>query len=104
MPSVTFPDTTRKNVISPKCGSTALLKTNSEVGAELSAAISRPSVVLKAGALIGPGATLMMNSISRLAPMSRLPEAQNTGIRSRLASPSFRPERSSSCVSTPLSK
>lgn len=31
------------------------MKTNSEVGAELSAAISRPSVVLKAGALIGPG-------------------------------------------------
>ena len=47
---------------------------------------------------------LMMNSIKRLVPMSRLPLAQKIGITSRLATPSFKPERISSCVRAPFSK
>ena len=47
----------------------------------LSGSISSPSTVRKLGALSGPGATLMINSIRRFAPISRLPEAQKTGKR-----------------------
>lgn len=46
--------------------------------------------------VVGPGATLMMNSIKRFVPMSRLPLAQKIGIISRFATPSFKPERISS--------
>lgn len=56
------------------------------------------------GAFSGPGATLMMNSIRRLVPMSRLALPQNTGMTARRDTPIFRPERMSSCVSVPFSK
>ena len=79
-------------------------KTNATAGAVSSAVISSPSVERKAGAFCGPGATLMMNSIRRLVPMSRLPLVQKMGITSRFERPIFRPERMSSCVSVPLSK
>ena len=77
---------------------------NSAVGASASGCSSSPSVVRNAGAFNGPGATFMMNSIRRLVPMSRLPLVQKIGITSRFDTPSFRPERMSSCVSAPFSK
>ena len=46
----------------------------------------------------------LMNSIRRFVPISFLPLAQNTGIALRFATPIFKPERISSCVSEPFSK
>ena len=86
------------------CCSIWLLKMNATAGAASSARISSPSVERKAGAFSGPGATLMMNSIRRLVPMSRLALPQNTGMTARRDTPIFRPERMSSCVSVPFSK
>ena len=77
---------------------------NAAAGAVSSAAISSPSVERNAGAFSGPGATLMMNSMRRLVPMSYLPLVQNTGITSRFETPIFSPARMSSCVRVPLSK
>lgn len=104
VPSVILPRMTRKYDISPICCSNWLLNTNATAGCVSSAGNSSPSVVRKLGALSGPGATLMMNSIKRLVPMSRLPLQQKMGITSRLATPSFSPARISSCVSVPFSK
>ena len=86
------------------CCSSWLLNTNATAGCVSSAGNSSPSVVRKLGALSGPGATLMMNSMSRLVPMSRLPLVQKMGSTSRFARPIFSPLRMSSCVRVPFSK
>ena len=104
IPSVSVPLITRKKATSPKWGSTAVLKTKIDTGPPASACTSPPPMSRKFGALSGPGATLIINSMSRFTPMSRRPERQKTGTKSRLASPSLIPDRISSCVSVPFSK
>ena len=103
MPSVSLPDMTLKYDTSPRCCSRAFLKMNMAVGPLGSQGTEPPSLV---GSLspAGEGATLIMNSMSFLTPMSFLAEMQNVGMMEPCRKPRLRPFSISSRESSPASK